>query len=84
MMNKLIESSRDVRDAEDQKDDQKEVFCERNYLMLSSLIIFEPMKRLQNWRYAMKFKSFGDSMSISIEPVDVDSFEKKEGFKKES
>ena len=37
--------------------------CERNDFMLNPLINFEPIKRIENWRYVV---SFGDSTSSSI------------------
>ena len=43
------------------------------------------MNGQQNWRYEVKFRSFGDRMSCSIEnhAVEVDLFEIKEDFKSE-
>ena len=41
--------------------------CERNNFVLNPLNNFEPMKRLENWRYVVKFRSFGDSMYSSID-----------------
>ena len=41
--------------------------CERSNSVLNPLINFEPMKILENWRYVVKFRSFGDSMYSSID-----------------
>ena len=51
---------------------------ERNDFVLNPMIDSEPMKKLEDCRYVMKFRSFGDSTSSSIENQLVDLFEMKE------
>ena len=63
-MSELTESAGDVGVTQDKMDDQNMCFvCERNDFVLNPLVNFEPMKRLENLRYVVKFRSFGDSMS---------------------
>ena len=50
----------------DKKGDQFEKICERENIVMNSLIYFEPVKRFQNRSDVMKFRSFGDGTSSRI------------------